>query len=157
MESGVEASITMDNSPSGPVTFRASPFLEKDLSYKNSVKFLTNEELINLSKISHKDRDDELRKNQKIFNIRQDLTIDKDAKTIILNEKVANMISRHDLTISGLNIETRNALYFVVFKAESATKLYQRNLNALEKDTLNSIQDRLVEIKDLLKIVVFVK
>ena len=27
-------------------------------------------------------------------------------------------------------------------------QLYQRNLNALEKDTLNSIQDRLVEIKE---------
>ena len=58
------------------------------------------------------------------------------------------MISRHDLTISGLNIETRNALYFVVFKAGSATKLYQRNLKALEKDTLTDIQDRLEEIKE---------
>ena len=33
---GVEAAISMDNSPSGPGTFRASPYLEKNLSYKSS-------------------------------------------------------------------------------------------------------------------------
>ena len=53
------------------------------------------------------------------------------------------MISRKDLIITGLNIETRKALVFVVFKAGNATKLYQRNLKALEKDTLTDIQDRL--------------
>ena len=59
------------------------------------MKFLINEELINLSKISHRERDKEHRKN-----IRQDLTIDKDAKATILTEKIANQIPRLDLIIS---------------------------------------------------------
>ena len=53
------------------------------------------------------------------------------------------MISKEDLIVSGLNIETRNALDFVVFKTGNATKLFQRNLKAQEKDTLTDIQDRL--------------
>ena len=57
------------------------------------------------------------------------------------------MISRNDLIVTGLNIETRNALDFVVFKAGNATKLYQIYLKALEKDTLTDIQDRLEVMK----------
>ena len=138
----------MDNSPSGPGTFRASLFLEKKLSYKNSVRFLIHEELLNLSKISHKDRDDELVKNREFFDISQDLSMDKDAKSTLLTEKAANMLSKEDLIVTGLSIETRNALDFVVFKTGKATKLYQRNLKALETDSLIDIQDRLETVKE---------
>ena len=86
-------------------------------------------------------------KNRELFDIRQDLSIDKDAKSTLLTEKVANMISKEDRIVSSLKIETRNALDFVVFKTGSANKLYQRNLNALEKDTLTDIQDRLEAVK----------
>ena len=86
-------------------------------------------------------------KNKELFDIRQDLSINNEAKAKILTEKSANMISGHDPIVTGLNIETRNALDFVVFKAGNATKLYQRNLRALEKDTLTDIQDRLEVMK----------
>ena len=65
---------------------------------------------MNLSKISQSDRDEEHRKNKQLFDIRQDLSIDKDAKATILTKNNANMISRNYLIISGLNIETRIAL-----------------------------------------------
>ena len=83
-----------------------------------------------------------------MFDIRQDLSIDKEAKATFLTEKSANQISRQDLIISGLNIESRNSLDFVVFKAGNATKLYQRNLKALEKDTIADIQDHLEVMKE---------
>ena len=54
---GVEACIIMDSSPSGPGTFRAAPLVEKDTGYQNSVRYLINEELILLSKISDETRD----------------------------------------------------------------------------------------------------
>jgi hypothetical protein len=57
---GVEACITMDSSPSGPRTFRSAPLVEKDTGYQNSVRHLINEELILLSQISDKTRDEEL-------------------------------------------------------------------------------------------------
>ena len=38
--------------------------------------------------------------------------------------------------------------HFVVFKAGNATKLYQRNRKALEKDTLTDILDRLEDMKE---------
>ena len=59
---GVEACITMDSSPSGPGTFRAAPLLEKETGYQNPVRHLINEELILLSQISDKTRDEELGK-----------------------------------------------------------------------------------------------
>ena len=49
-------------------------------------------------------------KNRELFDIRQDLSNDKDAKSTLLTEKVANMLSKEDLIVSGLNIETINAL-----------------------------------------------
>ena len=58
------------------------------------------------------------------------------------------MISKEDLIITGLSIETRNALDFVVFKTGNATKLYQRNLKSLETDSLTDIQDRLETVKE---------
>ena len=76
----MEAAITMDSLPSQPGTFRAAPLIEKKPSNKNSVKYLINEEIINLSKISHNDRDEEHRKNKELFDIRQDLSIGNEAK-----------------------------------------------------------------------------
>ena len=58
----MEACIIMDSSPTGPGTFRAAPLIEKDIGYQNSVRFLINEELILLSKISDKTREEELEK-----------------------------------------------------------------------------------------------
>ena len=87
-------------------------------------------------------------KNRELFDIRQDLPRDKDAKSTLLTEKAANMLSKEDLIVSSLNIESRNALDFVVFKTGNVTKLYQRNLKVLEKDTLTDIQYRLEAVKE---------
>ena len=105
------------------------------------MKYLKNEAIINFSKISHNDRDEEHRKNKELFDIRQDLSIDNEAKAKIQNEKV--QIWSQDIIVTGLNREPRNTLGFVVFNAENDTKLYQRNLKALDKDSLTDIQDRL--------------
>ena len=133
---GVEACIIMDSSPSGPGTFRAAPLLEKDIGYQHSVRYLINEELILLSKISDKDREEELEKNQKLFDIRQDQTLDKDEKVRLLTEKSNSMMTKMNLIDPGLNISTSSALDFIVLKAGNATKQYQRDLKNLEKDAL---------------------
>ena len=39
--------------------------------------------------------------------------MDKDEKATLLTEKVANMLSKEDLILTGLSIKTKNALDFV--------------------------------------------
>ena len=58
------------------------------------------------------------------------------------------MITRNDLITTGLNIETRNVLDFIIFKTRNATKPYQRRLKNLEKDFLLEIENKLEIIKE---------
>jgi hypothetical protein len=139
----VEACITLVSSPSGPGTFRAAPLVKKDTGYQNSVRHLLNEELILLSKISDKTKDEELEKNQRLFDLRQDQTLDKDEKAKLLNELSNSMMSKQDLIDPGLNIATNSALDYIVFKTGNATKKYQRELKNMEKDALLDIEKKL--------------
>ena len=79
---GVEACITLDKTPPGPGLFRANPKIEKDESYQNSVRYLINEELINLCNINDKSKEEEHKKNNELFKIRQDTSIAKPPKKI---------------------------------------------------------------------------
>jgi hypothetical protein len=113
---GVEACINLNSSPSGPGSFRAAPLVEKDPGYQNSVRHLLNEELILLSQISDKTKDEKLEKKQRLFDLRQDQTLDKDEKVKLLTELSNSMMSKQDLIDPGLNIATKSALDYIVFK-----------------------------------------
>ena len=66
---GVDACFTMETSLSRSGTFRAPPLIEKTPGYQNSENFLINEELISLSKISHREMEEEYRKNKEVFDM----------------------------------------------------------------------------------------
>jgi hypothetical protein len=62
---------------------------------------LINEELILLSQISDKTKDEELEKTQRLFDIRQDQTLDKDKKVKLLAELSNSMMSKQILIDTG--------------------------------------------------------
>ena len=82
-------------------------------------------------------------KNQRLFDIRQDQTLDKDKKVKLLAELPNSMMSKQALIAPGLNIATNSALDYIVFKTGNATKKYQRELKSLEKDALLDIENKL--------------
>jgi hypothetical protein len=140
---GCQATIILDKSPTGPGTFRAAPHIEADFGYQQSVKYLIQDEMISLSNITKKEKDEARKQNFEIFEISKDQNLTKEGRSLILAEKKSQMISKETLLRAGLSISTNTALDFVVFKVGCATKLYQRNLKSLEKDCLEDIQEKM--------------
>ena len=145
---GVEAEITMDWSPPGPGTFRAMPNVQKDPGYNRSVKFLIREELIELSNISRDEKSAEHALNLELFQARDPDSFTKEEikkKTTAITKK---MMSYDKMICAGLSINTNMALDFILSKVKNATKIFQRNLKALENDALEDLQRQIEEAKD---------
>ena len=109
---------------------------------------MLNEELINLSNINDKTKEEEHRKNTELFKIRQDTSIAKPAKEKLLSEKLKKMLSKHDLLSRGLKINKNNALDFIIYKTGCATKQYQRKLKNMEQDLLTEVESTIEKIQE---------
>ena len=140
---GVEAELTLERTPPGPGTFRAMPNIEKDQIYTRSVKYLIREELINIATMSPEEKEAEHSKNNKLFEVRNNPDITKEESKIESDKVISTMTPVDEILQRGLTMGKAAALDYILMKLKNATKIYQRNVKALEKHTLDDLEKQI--------------
>ena len=124
------------------------PNIEKDSTYARSVKYLIREELINLSKLSEAEKLAEHDKNNAVFEIRKDESLSSENKKTEVKKVINSMISADKILQKGLTLGKAEALEFILMKLGCATKKYQREIKALEQDSLEELEKLIDEANE---------